>query len=126
MDLRLLQEVLFPQPLWGACLPQAEQITGEHAGKLQEIRVVCHLDFSDRSPWSVSIFKVVVFVHEINAAVCESVCLHDTVNSNFRGKTECPQNRGSAARQHDPIIYAFPFVPWLDFSGEIKTAKGTT
>lgn len=74
-----MQEVLFPQPLWDECLPQAEQKTGEHAGKLQEIRVVCHLDFSDRSPWSVSVFKAVVFVHEINAAVCESVCLHDTV-----------------------------------------------
>ena len=43
MDLRLVQEVLFPQPSWGACLPQAEQITGEHVGKLQEIEVFATL-----------------------------------------------------------------------------------
>lgn len=54
---------------------------------------VCHFDFSDRSPWSVSIFKDGIFVHEVNAAVCESVCLHDTVNSNSREEVKLNAHR---------------------------------
>lgn len=95
MELRLVQEGLFPQPSWNACRTGNRGTCWETLGDWG----VCHLDFSDRYPWSVSIFKAVVFVHEVNAAVCESVCFHDTVNNNFREEVKLNAHRTEAQLQ---------------------------